>query len=84
MKLRKAKPDAGRRRASQGANAWTAASDRKDTATVALRRILALSAMDAALEHFDACALATDNPAPGMVEANDLLHAARALLAGAP
>ena len=80
----KAKPGAGRRRASQGANAWTAASEPKDTATVALRRILALCAMDAAREHFDACALATDAPDPRMVDAAELLDLARDALGSAP
>ena len=84
MNPQKAKPGAGGRRASQGANAWRAASEAKDTATATLSRILALSAMDAAAEHFDAYALATDDPAPGTVEAADLLDAARDALAGAP
>lgn len=83
MNPTKAKPGAGRRRASQGANAWSAASNPKDTATVAFRRILALSAMDTAREHFDACALATDAPDPAIVDAADLLDLARDALGSA-
>ena len=82
MNPTKAKPGADGRRASQGANAWTATSEAKDTATATLARILALSAMDSAREHFDAYALATDEPGPGMMEAADLLDAARAAMAG--
>ena len=85
MNPTKAKPGAvGQRRASQGANAWTAASNPQDTAAMALARILAVSAMDAARERLEAYALATDDPAPDMVDAADLLDAARDALAGLP
>jgi hypothetical protein len=47
-------------------------------------RFLALSAMDAAQAQLDRYALATDDPEPGVVEAADLLDAARAALAGTP
>lgn len=51
---------------------------------MAAARLLALTAMDAARKHLNRCALATDDPEPGIVDAADLLDAARAALAGAP
>ena len=83
MNPTKAKPGAGGRRASQGANTWTATSEAKDTATATLARIRVLIALDASREQLDRYALATDQPEPGIVEAADLLDAARAAMAGA-
>jgi hypothetical protein len=84
MNPTKAKPGAGRRRASQGVNAWTAANDAQHTAQMASARILAACAIDAARAQLDRYALATDAPDPGMVDAADLIDAARDAMDGAP
>lgn len=64
-----------------GANAVSVGSaEHSPTGHVALLAAAAL--MDAAADYFHACALETDDPRPGVVEAADLLDAARAVLAG--
>lgn len=44
--------------------------------------VLALSAMDAARQQLDRYALATDAPAPGVIDAADLIDAAMLALSG--
>ena len=56
----------------------------QDTAEGMAALLLAQIATDAARTQLDRYALATDWPALGIVEAADLLDAARAALAGAP
>ncbi|MBB1472392.1 hypothetical protein H5368_05060 [Luteimonas sp. MC1782] len=64
-----------------GANAvGVGKAEHSRTEQVALFAAAAL--MDAARDYFQDCALATDDPRPGVVEAADLLEAARAALAG--
>ncbi len=84
MNPTKAKPDAGGRRASQGANAWTATSGTKHNPTLASARLLAVCAINAARQQLDRYAQETDNPDPAMVDAADLLDAASDALAGVP
>lgn len=52
------------------------------THEAASARLLAAVAMDAAQAQMDRYALATDDPEPGVVEAADLLHAARVAMEG--
>jgi len=52
------------------------------TPTMASAQFLALVATDAARAQLDRIAMATDTPVWGVVEAADLLDAARAVLAG--
>ncbi len=56
----------------------------KDNPQATTARLLALAATDAAREQLDRYALATDDPEPGIVDAADLLDAARAAMAGTP
>lgn len=67
----------------QGADAKTLSPcDTKHSPMSASARLLALTATDAARAQLERYALATDDPAPGLPEAADLLDAARAALAG--
>ena len=69
----------------QGADAKTLGPcDAKHSPQTCAARFLALSAMDAAQAQLDRYALVTDDPAPGVVEAADLLDAARAAMEGTP
>ncbi len=87
MNPTKAKPGAGWRRASQGANAWTAASNPKCNALVIVALILARCDMDTASQRLQGIALELDGDDPGLaalVAAADLLDAAIVALAGPP
>ncbi len=64
-----------------GANA-RGAGEAKHSPQEASALILALTATDAARAQLDRYAMATDAPVGGVVEAADLLDAARAALAG--
>ena len=77
----KGNPAAAMCRDSLGVSDRRACCGAREVSTVMLRRILALSAIDVVREHFDACALATDDPDPCMVDAADLIDAARDKLA---
>ena len=78
----KEKRTAGRRCVSGIANRWGVIDDAKHTPQMASARILAAVATHAACEQLDRYALATDAPDPRMVDAADLLDAARDALAG--
>lgn len=80
----KAKPHGGNREVSENTTAWTSDSGVKHSPDEASALFLALAATDAARAQLDRYALATDDPEPGVVEAADLLDAARAAMAGTP
>ena len=69
----------------QGADAKTLGPcDAKHSPQTCAARFLALAAMDAAQAQLERYALATDDPDPCVVDAADLLDAARAAMAGTP
>ena len=69
----------------QGADAKTLGPcEAKHSRQTCAARFLALSAMDAAQTQLERYAVATEDPEPGVVEAADLLDAARAAMAGTP
>ncbi len=80
----KAKPHGGNREVSENTTAWTSDSGRKHSPDEASALLLALAATDAARGQLDRYAMATDDPRCGVVEAADLLDAARAAMAGTP
>ena len=73
------KPDAGRRRVSECAEAGSPC-DEQDKRTAAGALFLAGVAMEAASMQFHAYALTTDAPTEAVVQAADLLDAARRAL----
>lgn len=77
----KTKPGAGRRRASEVTTAWASDGGAKHTPLQATALVRAMAATDAARAQLARYALVTDAPARGVVEAADLLDAARAMLA---
>lgn len=76
----KTKPHGGNREVSRFTKPWASDSQAKHTPQQATALILALAATDAACAQLASYALATDAPARGVVEAADLLDAARAML----
>ena len=80
----KTKTHGGNRESSENATAWGRHSEDKHNPDAMSAAILARVAMDAAQTQLDRYALATDEPAPGIPEAADLLDAALASMAGAP
>lgn len=77
----KTKPGGGNLRASEITTAWESDSRAESSPEQAATLTLALTATDAARGQLSRYAGMTDTPADGVVEAADLLDAARVMLA---